>query len=732
MGLQDISFKNEYRSLRSNIVKDFYLPALKESILYQRSVGFFSSSALTLISEGISGLIKNHGKIQLVASPRLSESDIDEIRNGYEAREVIEKALLRGIESPECQIEVEKLSYMAELIARGILDIRIAYLPVQNSSSLYHEKLGLLTDEQGNTIAFFGSNNETGNAMENNYEVFDTFCSWKSEESRERVEEKRQAFNDIWEGQDENLITIEFPQAVKQKLLSYRSSLSNFNLPEPDFDQKYIQLEKPFFEPEDPGDAVYLPDDFEIRPYQKDAIENWMKNDFKGIFDMATGTGKTLTGLAGITKLYQMNHKKLAVFILCPQVHLIDQWVEDIRRFGINPIIGHSKSKQKNWVDRLRIAASSFKSDAIRFFCCVTTIQSFTSEKVQNIVSTLGKDCLIVVDEAHNIGAQKSRKALPNQFPYRLALSATLERKGDKEGTQYLQNYFGEKCISYSLKDAIESGMLTRYYYHPVIVTLDPDELEEYADLTQKIATMMAAEKNRKKKSEALKRTLLKRSRVVAGAANKFEVLEKEMEPYKNDDHILVYCGATSYKETDDQNDEISVRQIDKVIKLLGNDLDMRVGRFTSQEDSEERELIKEKFTDGELQALAAIKCLDEGVNIPSIKVAFILASTTNPKEYIQRRGRVLRKFEGKKYAEIYDFITLPFLIEEYEDQPETTRNLTRSLVKRELRRMKEFASLAENKSETNEIYFDLKGAFRITNKDLEEKDWEEEDDEYN
>lgn len=173
MGLRDIPIKNEYRSLIDDVIKDFYVPLLGNAVLYQRAVGFFSSSALTMIAKGIDGLVQNGGRIQIIASPRLSVSDIEEIRKGYEVRKVIEKSLIRELSDIEDQEDIEKLSYIARLVADGILDVKIAFLTTKNEIAMYHEKMGLITDSDGNTVAFSGSMNESENAFKDNYESFD-------------------------------------------------------------------------------------------------------------------------------------------------------------------------------------------------------------------------------------------------------------------------------------------------------------------------------------------------------------------------------------------------------------------------------------------------------------------------------------------------------------------------------------------------------------------------------
>lgn len=714
MGLKECTIKKEYRSLINKVVEDFYVPILKEAVLYQRAVGYFSSSALTAISHGIDGLIKNGGKIQIVASPKLSDSDIEEIHKGYELRKVLEKALLREISEPKTQYEIEKLSYIARLVASNILDFKIAFLSSNNDVAMYHEKMGIITDSQGDSIAFSGSMNESVNAFNGNYEAIDVFCSWTDD--NERVFQKQMVFNAIWNDYEPCIKTIAFPDVVREKLYSYNSQISTRS-----------HLEYAYKPVSEKIDEIYLPADFQIRDYQQLAIDNWKKQNYRGIYDMATGTGKTLTALASVEQLFRDNKKRLGIIIVCPYKHLVEQWIEDIERFGIKPIIGYSDSPQRNWKKKLEQAVRSFNLKVLNFFCFITTNDSFVTERIQAQIQQLSDDVVYVVDEAHNMGSTNYRKCLPNNIKYRLALSATIDRHNDQEGADALISYFGKKCIEYSLKDAIDNNMLTRYDYYPVLTYLDRDELAEYLTITGQLAKNITKRNDKPVLSEYAKQLLIQRSRIIAGAKSKLLKLKETIAPYVEDKHILIYCGATTIRDNEEDSD-FGRRQIDVVADMLGNDLNMRVGRFTSKESAKERMQIRKAFADGELlQVLVAIRCLDEGVNIPSIKTAFILASSTNPKEYIQRRGRVLRKFEGKKRAVIYDFITLPFPIESVGMQKEEVIRSTKGLIKRELIRMLDFAEIAENPSLTNNLVHELKHGFGISEEELkkEEVNWD-------
>ena len=543
-----------------------------------------------------------------------------------------------------------------------------------------------------------------------NYEAFDVFCSWT--EDKKRVQKKQLAFQAIWEDYEPGIQTIEFPDVVCRKLYSYNQELAG----------RYPEVSEQENFNAHPEGAMYLPVHFHARPYQENAVVEWKKHGYRGIFDMATGTGKTLTALLGLWQLFTDNQERLAIIITCPYQHLVDQWVEDIETFGIRPIIGYSDSPQKKWKKNLEQAVRSFRLGVLNFFCFITTNASFVTKKVQEQMGLLGADTVYVVDEAHNMGAGYYRKYLPENIGYRLALSATLERYQDEAGTAALSSYFGEKCITYSLKEAIRSGMLTRYYYYPILTYFDRDELDDYLGLTVQISQAMKKKNGKMVLSEYAKQLLMRRSKIIAGAKGKLPELKRQMEPHISEKHILIYCGSATIKENED--DEFGRRQIDLVSEMLGNDLGMRVGRFTSRENIKERAQIRDAFSKGDLlQALVAIKCLDEGVNIPNIQTVFILASSTNPKEYIQRRGRVLRKALGKDYAVIYDFVTLPFPVNEIGTQSESVIHATKGLIKRELIRMLDFAELAENPSKTFDLVYELKHGFNIQEEELKREE---------
>lgn len=727
MSLRDHEVKNEYRSLLDDVVKDFYIPLLSDAVTYKRSVGFFSSTSLIEISKGIAALARNGGYIQLVASPYLTDEDIEAIKSGYEKREtVVERALLRQLSDDiNDYYDMERLNLLANLIADQVLDIRIAYTEDVNGLGMYHEKLGLIEDVENNVVAFSGSMNETRTAMVNNYETIDVFCNWNSESDAERVRLKQNAFESIWYNCEPNITVVEFSEVTKTLIEKYRKKEPNFFIDE----EQLKGIEKKASKKID-ANIPTIPDDIKLYEYQLEAIDAWQNSDFKGIFDMATGTGKTLTGLGAVTRLANYLKGKLAVVIVCPYQHLVEQWVEDIVKFNIKPIIAYSKSPQRDWKKKLtRVVKQQVILPSEKFFCLVTTNHTFASDYVQNELAKIKAPILLVADEAHNLGTERFLALLDEKYEYRLALSATLERHYDDEGTIGLQGFFGKKCIEYDLARAINEEKLTPYKYYPILTVLNKEELDKFTNLSIDIVKHIITTKSGKIKLDDYGSMLaIKRARLIAGAQNKIEELKNVIEPFKDSYYMLVYCGAARVEtfENDISERELeSVRQIEAITKMLGIELGMNVAKFTADENIYERNSIKEHFQNGkDLQAIVAIKCLDEGVNIPAIQKAFILASTTNPKEYIQRRGRVLRRSPetGKEYAEIYDFITITRPLDETYGLTAEQVKREASLARNEVKRMKEFSRLALNPAESFQIIEDIMEAYNLYETENEEE----------
>ena len=525
MSLQEITIKNEYRSLIDNVVQEFYIPLLERAIVYKRAVGFFSSSSLVEITKGIASMAENGGKIQIVASPYLYEEDIEAIQKGYaERNDIIENAILRQITGEQVDYySMQRLNLLACLIADGILDIRIAYTEDRNGIGMYHEKMGLIEDSEGNVVAFSGSMNESATAMSINYETIDVFRNWIDENEAERVNLKQKAFFSIWNDNEANIKVLEFPSISQTLIDKYKKSSPNFNVDREQFLQREVHTRTINYKvvlTTMTAATPRIPADVSLYEYQKEAIANWVGENYHGIFDMATGTGKTLTGLGAISKLSEDMNDRLAVIIVCPYQHLVEQWVEDIVRFNMKPIIGYSSSPQKDWKQLLSKAVRDQKLRVDKsFFCFICTNATFTNSHVQEQISKIKSPILLVVDEAHNFGAASYARLLDNRFTYRLALSATLERHRDEEGTALLYEFFGKKCIEYSLERAIREKKLTPYKYYPIVVYLNDDELFSYEQLSYEMAKCIIKGKDGKYKLNKYGEILaLKRARIIAGA----------------------------------------------------------------------------------------------------------------------------------------------------------------------------------------------------------------------
>lgn len=682
MDLSSLNLLEEYRSDKCNLVDDFYVPGLSNSVLYQRSVGYFTSQSLALVAKGLSSLINNGGTMQLIASPFLSPSDIEAIEKGYEARQnVVTRAILREIETVEQDIINKRLGFLAKLIADNKLEIKIALVKDLKHKGLYHEKLGLFTDDIGNTVAFSGSANETEGGLYDNFEQIDVFCSWKESEVN-RVHSKLTNFVELWNNSTLKLDVLPFPEAARTGLLRYVKYA-------PDHDPEVDLTAETEVTTIMPDNKPALPSSLELRPYQKEAITSWFKHNGSGIFEMATGTGKTITAFSLATLLHEkIDH--LAVLIVCPYTHLVEQWATESSKFGFQPIVAYNSTAK--WQDKLTHAIVTYNIGVIDHFCVITTNDSFMSKTFQESINRISRPTILMVDEVHHVGAAGLREHLPINVNYRLGLSATPDRWMDDEGTEAINSYFSPGVIfKFGLKEAI-GKYLTEYFYYPHLVELTDDESELYYELTRKISKFITPESESFDLStsgnEGLKMLLIKRAKLIGRARNKTDVLRELVRERKDSKYNIFYCG-------DEKVD--GIRQLEEVMKMLGHDVGMRVHPFTSQENQEMRESLLHDFSLGLLQGLVAIRCLDEGVDVPATQTAYILASSTNPREFIQRRGRILRKHPDKKYAYIHDFIVIPRDLHEVQHLDHRLFNIERSLVRKELVRTCEFAKLAIN-----------------------------------
>ena len=578
--------------------------------------------------------------MRLIASPDLSDDDVEAIQKGYAAREdVVERVLVRVLQTEQPDPVRERLGYLAWLVAQERLDIKIALVDTAEAG-IYHEKIGVFSDPAGNYVAFEGSANESRGGLVANFESVLVFRS-NIRGQAELARAIRDDFERMWEDRTPRLKIFEFPDAAKQELLTrYKPERVPTGRP------KEPAPQVPVTEPESP-EHPRPPDSKPLRDYQKEALAAWFRNQGRGLLQMATGTGKTVTALSLTTKLLDALREKnqpLAVVVLCPYQHLVSQWGEEARRFGMRPVLCFRS--RSSWFDDLAGRLDECRRGDRSFVMAIATNATFQTQAFQQLARELPENSLLIADEVHNVGARALRDLLPEQVRYRLGLSATPERWYDEEGTAALTGYFGRVVYELGLERAIELKALTPYDYFPLVVELHGDELEEYLELSAKIGMRMGD--GEPGDDPVLDALLIKRARILSVAEGKFAKLHEVVSPLRETSHNLFYCGdgQVEYMPAGE-----TIRQLDAVVHLLGRGLGMAVNSYTAETYLDERDELRQRFADGQLQGLVAIRCLDEGVDIPETIRAFILASSTNPKQFIQRRGRVLRLHPGKTKA---------------------------------------------------------------------------------
>lgn len=442
-----------------------------------------------------------------------------------------------------------------------------------------------------------------------------------------------------------------------------------------------------------PGCPI-LPLSLQLRQYQRQAINSWFANNGRGTLKMATGSGKTITALAIACELYQQINLQV-LLVVCPYRHLVTQWARECEKFNLQPILAFENLR--TWQSQLSTQLYNLRSGSQKFMTVITTNSTLITDGFQSEIKYFPPKTLIIGDEAHNLGAPRLEENLPRRVGLRLALSATPERYFDDYGTQSLFDYFGPVLQpEFTLKDAIAQGALVHYLYYPVLVELTDTESLAYLKLTKKIGRSLLYRERENGKvenwedQEDLKPLLMQRARLIGTASNKLTALRELMSTRRETTHTLFYCSDGS--QTAGQRS--SLHQLKAVAKILGVELGYRVSTYTAHTSLKQREILRRQFESGELQGLVAIRCLDEGVDIPAIQTAVILSSSGNPRQFIQRRGRVLRPHIGKQRATIFDMIVLP------PDLDRETIEVERNLLKKELRRLVEFADLADNAGE--------------------------------
>ncbi len=652
-----LNLKQVYDSDRDDLLNDFYIPVLSNSISYRRISGYFSSASLLIAAKGISHFVCNNGIYYLIIGATLSENDYRAfVSSSIDKAKFMADRLLFDPNNIQDTIEKDHLRIMSWLIANEKLRIKIAIIP-ESKSAIFHEKIGILQDSNNDTIAFSGSINESIGGWLNNIEEFKLFRSWIPEE-RSYLTNDMSKFDNYWNNKSRNFTVINLPDAIKQRIITIKPT-----------DKEYTELVSKLKHTK--GKQLF--------DYQIEALNAWTKNRYKGILAMATGTGKTFTAISAINKISQ-EKKECCTIIAVPYKHLLTQWATEIHRVCPNTMLIQAYSNNPKWRYELKSALAHYNDGFIRNVVTVTSYNSLASEDFSLIFQkeyNKNRPYLLIADEVHNFGAAELSKGMLTNIQMRLGLSATPLRYFDDEGTKKIEEYFNKVVFSYNIETAIRNEKLTPYEYHPRFVEMTNEEFNDYLEISRKLfGTTEDADLN-----QYLKRLLIKRSRIIKNCVNKFKDLEELIDSFGKDaDHLLIYCDNT--------------KQLEHTQQIL-NSKGIISHRFTSQEGIEERRLILDKFDKGLYQCLIAMKCLDEGVDVPSTRSAIIMASSSSDREYIQRRGRVLRKYPGKAKSIIYDYIVLPPIT----ISNDKLKKLEQIILQKELKRAADFLNICLNRA---------------------------------
>lgn len=670
-----------------NMVDGALIPALKSADSVDCMMGFFSSHSFAEIAPGLASFLNRTTQpLRLVVSPYLSPADQEAIKLGLRlADEIAVEWMVQGLPDADA-LSRHTLSCLAWLIRQGRLKMRIALM----RDSLFHSKVWIFR-QGGDIAALHGSPNMTSAGLTRNREQITLSRAWKGEEPRFHVDRLQREFNDLWSGGDNDCVVVDLPKAVEDQLI--RDFLPERMPTEKDFRKlwrkaqgldeegpEFIEVKKPVF-----AIPVYLKYRSGEYEHQGRAVDAWKAARWRGVLEMATGSGKTITAMIGANMLHH-EVGKLLIVIAAPYRPLIEQWCEEVELFGVKPInltlIGGATKRD----GEIKTAGRRLKHGLSEVEILVVSNDTLCTPEFIESVSTVNAHKLLIADECHNLGAASFIAEPPQCFEYRLGLSATPIRQYDEEGTDALFSYFGEVCFRFTLEDAI-GRCLTPYDYHVHFVSLTTDEMDRWQELTNRISALAWKIKGGMKDSY-LDNLLRQRRLVLETAAAKIDSLSRllDQENPKQLRYTLIYA-------TD--KDPTQLKQVNNLLNERGILFHQLTEEETSNRDTTRR--ILSSFQDGQLQVITAKRVLDEGVNVPQIKTAFVLASTTVKRQWVQRRGRLLRTCKpiGKTYAVIHDFISIPQ--EALDAGAAQLDEDARKIVRSELERVWEFARLCRN-----------------------------------
>jgi superfamily II DNA or RNA helicase len=622
--LRDVAFQENYSTSGASMLYDFYTPALSHAVRYDRAAGYFSSAILALAPTVFSDFVERGGKMRLLCSPNLSEADAEAILTLPESHrptaiEVAASALAALAHGTHVQSRA--VACMRALLDAGVLEVRFVTV---GRAGLYHEKIGVFADGEGNRLSFSGSANETAAAWSGqaNHEGIEVFPEWLGDSEARRCARHSDQFDETWHGLRRNLNVTSVEDAAKV-IREY--------VPAEPLEDIVASLRQAI------TDAEFHPEVISLRPYQSEVLDSWEAAGCRGIVGFATGGGKTRTALEAIRRWTAEGRPAL---ILVPSELLHQQWTQEISALLGNPplLLAGAHHSRDSWSRRLSDYTREDASLGPRIV--LATYQTAVTDRFLELLRD-GEHLLMVGDEVHTVGAPNTRRILEEiEAGGRLGLSATPERYGDPAGTAAIFDFFGAMLHpEFTLRDALEASVLVPYDYDFVTCALTDNEQEAWDELTDKVAREIA--RNKGELSDYARHLLIQRARISKRANGKAAIARRVVaEAYRPGDRWLIYCGDVQH-----------LREVRAELEDLGLDL----LEYHSQNDASHDATLT--FFSNRGGILLAIKCLDEGVDIPMINRALILASSTNPREYIQRRGRVLRRSPGKYSSHLFDVI---------------------------------------------------------------------------
>lgn len=680
MSFRDWEPEAEYFTDSHDVAEVFYRPCMRDAVRYDRITGFFSSAVYLIVWAEIVGFAGRGGKIRIICSPVLSASDARSIVYGYRARtntELAESILTEYERLLQHPYLADPAAALAGLIVDGVVDIRIAQVSPHaraSSRSMFHDKTGLFFDDRGDVIGFRGGINETflGFAVGGNVDSITVWTSWAGGRETDRVSSNTERFDRLWRGTAPGVDVHEVPAIALEEFSRTAAKTGPWQ----------IRAEALAAKDHIAANQAAPSAGFTLRPHQQKAIEAWDAAGRVGLLKHATATGKTFTAIEAIRRELSDGHCPV---VLVPGVGLLDQWTSELREHlsGLRVRVHPCGGGYRDWDNLLGPWMTPTEENRV----VVSTIATASSPKFVGHLKRASNRLFLVADEAHRLGAPQARQLLGVSAVTTLGLSATPERAGDLNGTRALFEYFGGIVDSFTLRDALDADppILAQYAYMPRVVRLSGDEQEEWDRLSHRISRLVARYGGSENEShDALQRPevkylMIKRARVVKKAQAKTDLARMVVgEHYRDGDRWLVYC-----------EDQEQLRDV--VSELL--DAGLPVTEYHSAMRGDRVATLRNFATNGGI--VVSIRCLDEGIDIPVATHALILASSRNPREFIQRRGRVLRIAEGKAYAQIYDAIVVP--------RP-PLESSGRSMVLGELARAAEFAGSAFTRSGLGEL----------------------------